>query len=443
MSNINSIDSLIEYILATVDEEVNNKKLINGLKEEFIKKKLNPVIPVLLFQNNIDENSLSIIELIGITKILYQYTKKDELRPSNYFSQTEMFDYENLIVEPKKVLDSIIIKEVRMIDNMNYHCILSAEELSDMRNNKQIAYFKSFQRASKIVNLRNGRQVRKINVNKKGVKELEDRFTKKNIKPTSIALTILLTDEDNLNENNFVFEKKYGNTGDLYIKPNFDIEDENYLPLIISDGMHRFTGICNAYDNAAERGEHLDIQIGCYIHIMTQDQARQYVLDVFKRNDTDITRLKSYENSDENRYIRSFEEECPVLKGKIAGSKKELRSDMYVSFSTLIDTFKRNNINMNDGIHAAIKRKKIAKTLGDILVYINYGKKEYSQKLMSDKFISQLLTLAIKVVNKKKNEDCITKVIDEMIANFDDLNNLKKNDLDEIFIEEYINKFVT
>ena len=437
-----SIEELLEQILLTVDEEIKNKKLINALKEEFIKKKLNPVVPALLFQNNFDEENLSIIELIGITKILYKFTKKEELKLSNYFSQAELFDYENLIIEPKQKKDSILIKEVRMIDPFNYHCILTAEQLSEMRENRQIAYFKSFQRASKLVNLRNGKQVRKINVNKKGVRELENRFTKKNIKPTSIALTVLLTDEGNLNEENFVFEKKYCNTGDLFIKPNFTVEDKDYLPLIISDGMHRYTAICNAYEAALEKGEHLDVEIGCYIHIMTTEQARQYVLDVFQRNDTDIARLKNYENTDENKYVRNFEQECRLLNGKVAGSKKELKSDMYITFQALIDTFNSNGVHMMNSVQATIQRQKIARILNDILAYLYYSKKNYSKDLFKEKFIIQFLTLSIKLKDTKGYEDSIVKIITKMIDNIEYLKSLKKYELDEVFKKEYIDKII-
>ena len=53
-----SIEKLKERILETVEDNINNKKLLKKLREEFIKKKLPSTIPNQLFSEAIDEDHL-------------------------------------------------------------------------------------------------------------------------------------------------------------------------------------------------------------------------------------------------------------------------------------------------------------------------------------------------------------------------------------------------
>lgn len=366
-----------DLIRVTVNDNILNKKLIKATKDEFIKKGFNINVPNLLWSAAIDPEQLTKFELMAISKSILKILKDDRFKLKNNFTVGDIEDYNNLI-NKEKTLNSIFLKNVTQIDEKNYHCIITAEELYNIKINGLVGYYRKYQRAGIEYKTPTGRVIEKMGINKAGVLDMENRFLEKlkkksdrekpDIKPTSIAFTVLLDELTDLQ--NFIFEKVYENIGNLYIKPDYDVENETGIKITCSDGMHRYVAITNAFERAKNEGKYLDEKLGLYIHLMTPREAIQYLHDVFQRNDTDLEYLKSISSSEDADFINKFERDSKWLNNHIANTKKELKIDKnFVDKKTLINAFKSTDIPMKDDTNTTVIRERIAKIIDDILDY--------------------------------------------------------------------------
>ncbi|WP_297994130.1 hypothetical protein [uncultured Clostridium sp.] len=366
-----------DLIRVAVNDNILNKKLIKATRDEFIKKGFNINIPNLIWSGAIEPDQLNKFELMAISKSILNKLEDDRFKLKNHFTVGEIEDYNNLI-NNEKTLDSIFLKNVTQIDEKNYHCIITAEELYNIKINGLVGYYRKYQRAGIEYKTSSGRVIEKIGINKAGVLDMENRFLEKlkdksererpDIKPTSIAFTVLLDELTDLQ--NFIFDKVYENIGNLYIKPDYDVENETGIKITCSDGMHRYIAITNAFEKAKDEGKYLNEKLGLYIHLMTPREAIQYLYDVFQRNDTDLEYLKSIETSEDTDFINKFEKDSKWLNNHIATTKKELRLDKnFIDQKTLIDAFKNTDIPMKNDTNTVVIRERIAKTIDDILDY--------------------------------------------------------------------------
>ena len=129
-----SIEKLKERILEAVEDNINNKKLLKELREEFIKKKLPSTIPNQLFSESIDEDRLDKNVLIAITKVFKNELDSEKFKLSNYFSEGEIFSYNNEI-EVKEKIDYVLFKGIRQIDSKNFLGVIDGKQAVEMRKN--------------------------------------------------------------------------------------------------------------------------------------------------------------------------------------------------------------------------------------------------------------------------------------------------------------------
>ena len=140
-SRFKNIEDLIRVI---VNDNIGNKKLIKATRDEFSKKGFNVNIPNLLWSDAIDVEQLNKFELIAISKSILNELKDDRFKLNNNFTIGDIEDYNNLISK-EKPLDNIFLKNVTQIDEKNYHCIISAEELYNIRSNGLVGYYRKYQ----------------------------------------------------------------------------------------------------------------------------------------------------------------------------------------------------------------------------------------------------------------------------------------------------------
>lgn len=364
------IEKLKERILETVEDNINNKKLLKKLREEFIKKKLPSTIPNQLFSEAIDEDHLEKNVLIAITKVFRKELNDEKFKLTNYFSEGEIFSYNNEINVEEKI-DYVLLKGVKQIDNKNFLGTINGKQAVEMRKNSLFSYNKAFQRAPKLVKTSSGRVIKKIDVSMKNILDMEKEFSEGNMTPTSIHFAILVNNTAGISEN-FRFKKMYENIGDMWIKPNFDFDSETYLPLMCVDGWHRLTAMCNAIEKAESEGKEIKAELGCFIHIFdNESDIRKFIIDTFKRCDTNLDYLNVINPSDENIFIDEFIKECNWLNGHTALTKQEIKlENNYTEQKILIDGFKKTNIEMNDDLKSTISREKIARIIDEILDYV-------------------------------------------------------------------------
>ena len=122
-----SLEKLKERILESVEDNINNKKLLKELREEFIKKKLPSAIPNQLFSESIDEDHLDKNVLIAITKVFKNELDSEKFKLSNYFSEGEIYSYNNEI-EVKEKIDYVLFKGIRQIDGKNFLGVIDGKQ---------------------------------------------------------------------------------------------------------------------------------------------------------------------------------------------------------------------------------------------------------------------------------------------------------------------------
>ena len=361
---------LIEMIYETVEENLLNKNLQKSLKSEYIKKGFNINFTNLLWGNNVELDNLTVEQLIAITKVFFNELKEEKFRLTNYFSDGELFSY-SLLEKENEVIQEILFKDVLKIDNKNFICRLSGKQADVLLNNNLVAYYKEFQRNSKLVKTSTGRVVKKINVNKQNLIEMKERFLKGDLTPTSIHFAII---NKGLGfRNNFKFKELHSNLGDVLIKPNFDMQDKEYMPFIIADGFHRLSAFVSAYNEAKDKGIEFKSYLTCFINIFNNETSiKTFIADTFKRTDEDKSYLDTLSPTNENVYIDKFIEEANIKK-HIATTKQDMNlKDMWLTRNDLINIFKNNNISMTSSVGDEIDRELIANIFKDIMEYNNH-----------------------------------------------------------------------
>lgn len=422
----------------------NNMKLIKRVNEEFIKKNLALNTPTLLFEENIDIEELSINELICLTTAFYDYFKYDSLDVNKYFTGEQLLDY-RVDVKDKQELGKVLkFEEVRKLDNKNYIWVGSAKEFSLLREYRKVAYFKKFQRASKIERLRDGTEVKKISINKESVNAMKNRFIDKSLFPTAISFTVLKL---NGKTPNIKFEAEYKNTGTLYIEPNFDINDKQYAPFIVTDGMHRFTAKCNAQDETKkETGKDLDSDMPVIISIMTEDEASTYIEDVFKRNDTDIEWTRVIKPTDSNKFIDMLVEKSEFLNKNTIDTNAQLKkSSKLTSKAILQECMKYTNFQVSNEIFAEDEANLSATIIDNLIGYIckQYFENDIEQMkktyLLSKSMFVGYIAIASKLINDNNYKSKLKLIGDKLYYNIDndEIKSLNLNRVNTDFHEIY------
>ena len=297
-----SLEKLKELILETTEDNINNKNLLKALREEFIKKQLPITIPKQLFAEAIDEDHLEKNVLIAISKVFFNKLKLECFKLTNYFTEGELFTYENAI-KVEESIDYVLFKNVKKIDGQNYLGVITGKQALEMRKNCLFAYYKEFQRSPKLVKTSSGRVIKKIDVSKKNIADMKDEFRQGIMTPTAIHFAVLVKNDKGIREN-FKFKSLYDilvssdknirensnlknickDVGDIWIKPNFDLESEDYLPFIIPDGFNRLTALCDVVEEAELEGEEIKAELGCFIHIFDDEASiKRFIVNTFKR----------------------------------------------------------------------------------------------------------------------------------------------------------------
>lgn len=385
---------LIEEIIVEYRKDM---KFIQEARRSFALKGLDTNVPAMLFKNQMEVKELELNELICLTEFFYNAFNQERFRLKKYFSDMEISNYKVYQKIKNETTDNKIVhlEEVRRITDIEYVVPMSAKQLTELRKNRQYAYFKDFQRCTKKEKLPNGEIIEKINANENGIEDLKTRFKDKEryIVPTEISLTILDIEGK---EPQYQFVPKYKNTGDLNIKVNFDVESDEYTPIIINDGYHRLTALTDSY---LEDESVADKQLIVGIHVLTEVQAKDLTADTFKQNSSDKYWVDSLQCTKENQITDMLIKNSSFLnKYNLANSKRDfVRDKKALTYKVLIkQTIKMLDLKFNNDITMTRNVTKIAKNL-DIL--LNYLKDEYSQlfnreNLLFEKSFILYLTIA-------------------------------------------------
>jgi hypothetical protein len=432
MSEKTNLNVLRNNLTLIINNELKDMRLLQAIIKEFSSKGLSIEIPSMLSNKQTHVDVLNDTQLIALTKSIFNYfTQYDrelnvDINPKTYFTDSVLTNYE---VYTKPVEEdnekTIVFEDVMQIDANTYWTYIKAPQFHKLRKaGDKIGNFSGIQRARKIVKLPNGDEIEKININKKGMLALQERFKKHNIKPTTITLTVL----DLPNKDPEVhFHSEYKNFGHLEITPNFNESDQNYTPFIINDGNHRYTGICDAYgedQNVADEG------LGAFIFIMPPAEASQFVADTFEQNVSEEKHTKTLKNTPSNQLITNIISNSNVLRGKVTNLISECKATNALTYLDILQNcVKFTNIDVDNVINNGREARKIGKIIDTIINYLSYTyfedniekMKEHNFLLKYNMFVGYI-AIANVLKNNNDAELLAGDIADKLIKIEDDLN---------------------
>ena len=326
-----SKNELIKLLESKLKNNKINGSLAKALNEELLKKNINPNLTGLLFNGMKDIIDLNDNELILLSKVFYRYFKDDNLKPSHYFSDKDLINYETNIKEHYESISLIELNNTIKINDTSYVAFIGAEMLYNMYESNIIIYNKETQRSPKIRVLGKNYVVKQISLNKNAVKEIANEMLNETYESDLIIFNVLQLP-------NNVPNISYDN-GTLYIKPNLNVEDEDFTCVNVIDGMHRLSALVNAVAKLKKDKKEIPASMGLIVKIIVRDieGAKRVVTQSFKRSSTDKDFLKSLEVNDYTKLTDAFIKELPeCIREKIYPTYNECIYNGGITYKTLI-----------------------------------------------------------------------------------------------------------
>ena len=446
-----TIEELKENINIFLNKEFSNNRLVDFIGVEFAKKGFSLITPKMLFENNKDVDSLTEPELIAFCIAVNKYftinqdARRSEeyiknINPSLYFYTRKIS--ENELLQPKQdnKITEIVFEEVQKLNDNEFQTFLNAEELFKLYSSSNIIYLKSVQRATRKIKLKDG-SVRELeNYNKEGLRSLEDRFIKQNILTTQITFSIIIWEGKTPDINFIPYYKEHENYGRIVFVPNYNANDKSYGFINISDGAHRLSAICSAYErNPSVADEKLSVAI----KILSLNKAKQFISDVFKINMTDKTYLQTMSNTPLNNYINTIIDNS-IFKNKTAKTKADEKIEaFYASYEYIKDTIKYLDIKFDkNDLMLRIEAKNVSNKINTL---IDLFKDKYDccdvSKLKSNTFLLDKKMCILYIIAG----EMLKNATDENILKMYEYINEKSDDIKDILklknVKELIEKF--
>lgn len=339
----------LELLLTSIfedDKYYDNIELINYLSKSFAKKKLPMSLPNQLFMELTTLDQLTEVQLIWLVQKLYDYEEKgkklfNELNPENFFSSAKVRDAFEYVGEDE-VVDRIVLKNVDQISDTQFiSSFVSVKDIALYKKNGLFNYDFSTQREAKLRPIgTQGQYAKEININQESVGAIGEIILKNQFRPNMITLNVPIF-ENKIPD--LVYDKKERT---LTITPHYNTQEDNLTLVNVVDGFHRVTSCEYAYDKAKEIGKTLTDGFIFSINLMTPEEARNH----FKRENTfnivSKEHLKTFEVSDESKFVDALVEWTEdgkenIFKGKVCKMYEELKiTNSYTWMQPLMDALK-------------------------------------------------------------------------------------------------------
>ena len=415
--DIEELDILLNKV---VDKEVNNFKLQKEINKGFLEKGLNPNIVKCLFSGTKLVSDMNDMEKMTFADCCYKNLNNKNFDIGNYYSDNKIVEWGNYMSVSEKISE-IYCEDFRRIDSYEYHGDFTYEQVYKYMKNILWLYYPSTQRSSKYKETSSNTVVREINVNKKSVNEISELILKGKFEATEIILNCMLFKGKTPQ---IMFEKKYKEIGDLTIKPNYDIHNDNYTICTILDGYHRVIGICKAVEIHYEKtGEWLNGKISCKLVLADIVRAKRIVELVFKRTDDDKSWLKSLEQSDYTEFVDMVVSNSSILKDNVADIYEQCKYKNKLTYKVVLnDTVKKLNIdvrNKSTALFVALDMAKMIDNIFNIIEESNDGKFNFDKYYNIPNMFVGYMTIAYLMKDKNLNFSDYFKVVDTIRKNVD------------------------
>jgi len=381
MSEIKTIKTLIpedeqyEIIDKIINEEFDNQTLTDALTSKFKEKGFPIRLITLLFggeQDWVDLPELAKVAFIDGASEGFKKSDKNEKIGwtilndiDKWFENNTLVEYDAKVNELKPV-DSILIKNMTQIDDLNYVGYISYETIYNAFNNSLLVYNKEAQRQSTYRQAgTTGKKLREITLNNTAVEEIKKEMIAGTYEQDMIIYNVLLTRQDIIPQ--VTPTKKFDNIYDLEIIPNYDRKSKNYTIVNIADGYHRTVACVRAYSECLKRGNKLEGGLPIKITMRNLQGAKKIIDQTFKRTDADSKWLDTLSDSDYNDFVDLLIKTSKVLnKGKVSRTFEECDATNSLTYSYILSkAIERYATNIQ--VNAKLNRKMVADKMANII----------------------------------------------------------------------------
>ena len=208
---------------------------------------------------------------------------------SDYFTPAEIknaifFKRENI-----KIDELLVLHNATKISPNQYSCVVSVQQIAEMKRRGIIRVTPELQRQSKAIKNSEGTEIlRQIEINKRKVREIEDKIANDKYHYNMIRLNLI---NDGITSFEYDEENKY-----IYLPENGDI--------IIPDGNHRILGTEYAYSNYPELKEQFaNRYFGVAFTFYDIDTVKDMISQEWKATPPNVKHRESMERNYANKIV--------------------------------------------------------------------------------------------------------------------------------------------
>ncbi len=442
VKKIYSTDEKIEYLARMIKEEMFNRKLIDSITEEFLKKGLNGKIVSSIFNDFIPltdflEQERYKYERVAFYIGAYKALPWDALKPNKNFTDEEINLYGNFTNMDLPV-DKVVFNKAIKLDEETYLTSLSLEDVASYENNALWLY--PFDSQRKPITRYIGTEkfkVQEMNVDYKAVNEIKESMMEGTYEYDSIILNVRVRDDKTIQQ---VDDFKLMEDGDVYklvITPEYDYTSKNYTVIDKLDGQHRILAIRELVAECKRKNIEIPKKnIPVILVFRTVQRAREIVSQIFKRSDTNREYLDAVTENSYTKFADILTNNSKILKGNVAiDSEEYFEENYYTTKIILSDTAKRlENIEFGSEILYTNIAKKISKYIDEMINYLcSISFKSLEDMKKNSCLLDRYMFVGYIVVgnylrNRNDNIELIQKICDKINDIKDsELMNLKLN----------------
>lgn len=188
--------------------------------------------------------------------VLYHLLKKlNEKIVVDYFTDKEIKEYEEIVLEPDKAKFPLTFKVVQ-IEEDQWIGRITMKEIMALSNSQLINYNENAQRVLKRI-VRGGEEFFRIQLNKRAVEAIKESLLLDRYIPNTITLNIPKDDESR-----FVFDED-----------NSEMTIKKLRMFDILDGYHRYIAMCNVFVQNSDFDKVFELRLTNF----TDEKARQFI----------------------------------------------------------------------------------------------------------------------------------------------------------------------
>lgn len=242
-------------------------------------------------RNQKDLNDYSETFLFFLCEGMYSVQKSKNLNPKLYFTEMEINEYSDTYIQEKNEIEfPLVLYPVVQIENNQWITNTNVSFLYRLKQSRLINYNINTQR-NMTKSIKGGKEIYKINLNKKSVKSIKDSMIEGKFIPNTITLNIPE------NQGDFVYDSE---------KMTLTINSLEHFDII--DGYHRYMAMCSA----KEKDENFSYNMELRIVNFSEVKCKNFIFQEDQRNQMKKIESKSFDMYDVGNIITQKLDEDPL-----------------------------------------------------------------------------------------------------------------------------------